>query len=518
MKAITKWVAVGMTAVLAGSLAACSNAGNGDAKPSGSNTAEKPVEKSQPTPIKVFISDHSQPVPSGKSMDMPQIKYMAEKTNTNLDITFLPHKDYQQNLQVKFAAGEVPDVFQYFALNDLQFVAQGQAMELDTLIDKHGPNLKKAIPQAAWDAVRINGKIVAVPAPQTYITERLIYMRKDWLDKVGMSVPKTSDELLNVLRAFRDKDPNGNGKQDEIPFSMREKITWVENIFGMWGVNPDTNVLYNGQVIPGFIHPNTKKGLEFLATMHKEKLLDQESFTNTRQIWEQKIQGNAVGSWNHVTGDGWTWQKRLNDALKNNNSSVVTIPTPKGSGYDGPIGRTQSPIKNTWVISKNAKNAEAIIKWLDWLATDEGSLYSTLGVEGETYKKEGDKLIFDLNKNKELKYEWRGVFTIGPMPEAAVLARQDHQKEAYDKAKAAGDISVKEGLPNPTASMPVMNAAKTNPDLKSDGTLWQEAAAKIILGKEPADYWEKFVESWKKQGGEQLIKEQTDWYNKNVKK
>jgi putative aldouronate transport system substrate-binding protein len=415
----------------------------------------------------------------------------------------------------------MPDVYQTWGISNEETIPNGQVLALNEIIDKVGPNLKKNIPQAAWDAVSVNGKIMGIPQPQEGSApgSKIGFVRKDWLDKVGLPIPKTSEEYLTMLRAFRDKDPNGNGKQDEIPFSMREKITWADNIFGMWGVNLDSFTLYNDEIIPDIIHPNTKLALGFLNTMVKEKLIDSEFLTNSGAIWQQKIFSDTVGAWNHQPSYGWFFQDQMNNKVQGKKTDVITIPTPRGTGYTGPVGGVDQPVLKTFIIMKNAKNPEAIVRLLDWMITEEGAAFAAFGIPGETYKKEGEKYVYDLTKDKTNPlYLWRGVLlNISGFNEkiSRGLAGSD---EAFNKLNAAFEIAKKEGIPNPNVTLPIAKASLDNPELGQNGTLFQEAAAKIILGNAPLDSFDEFVKTWRKQGGDNVIKQKTEAYKANVKK
>ncbi|MDR6554854.1 extracellular solute-binding protein [Paenibacillus qinlingensis] len=462
---------------------------------------------SVPTKIRLFTSDNSQPPVAA---DDSNVLYLEKKTNTDLDIVTLPHAQYADQLTLKFASGDFPDVYQSWSGPDSDLVASGKVLELNALIDKYGPNLKKNIPQASWDAVSVNGKILAIPQPIAF-SGAVTYVRKDWLDKLGLQVPKTSDELMTVLKAFRDKDPNGNGKKDEIPYSMREKLTWGENLFGMWGVNQQwTEVLYNNEVILQNIHPNMKPAISYIKSMVDEKVMDSEFLTNSRAIWEQKIRSGVVGMWTHSIGLAWQWQSDLDKALPNEKPNVIAIPTPRGTGYTGPLGTRWSPVGKTYIVMKNTKNPEAIIKYFDWLMSDEGQMLTDLGQEGDSYKKENGKIVVDAAKIEKLA-PFNIMFKLHDTNEAVEEAKLNNPV-AYGKLKTAREIASKEGYPSESVGMP---PAKESYNI---ATMYLEATSKILLGKEPIDSFDEFVKTWRKQGGDQMVKERTDWYNKNRKK
>ena len=172
-----------------------------------------------------YMSDSSQAIPAESPMEIPTIQYLADKTNTDLDIQFLPHSDYISQLRLKFASEEFPDVYQNWGITefDSEFIFENeQALPLNDLLKEHGQNLLEKIPDFAWDAVTIRGYIWAIPRPAygNAPAERMMFVRGDWLKELDLDIPETSDQFLDMLRAFKTRG------DDIIPFSMREDITW----------------------------------------------------------------------------------------------------------------------------------------------------------------------------------------------------------------------------------------------------------------------------------------------------
>lgn len=499
-------------------LSACSSK---DKESSATKAPETSATVSPPVKLRFFISDFAQPVPGGSAMDNPTFKYLAQKTNTELDVVFLPHQQYDQQLKNKYASGDIPDiVMQWGAQGDL--FDNNQLVALNEYIDKYGQNLKKAIPQAAWDAVTINGKIYAIPeASAGNITEnRVLFVRKDWMDNVGItSVPKTPDELLTLLRAFRDKDPNKNGKKDEIAFSGRENLSWVENLLGMYGQNQYTAKIENGEMIPGIISTNMKQGLGFLRTMMEEKLMDSEFMSNKRNIWEQKIQQGIVGMWNHDPALAWDWQDRLNKSLPNEKPNVIVIPTPKAPGVTD-AGHKRGAINKVYQVTKKAKDPAAVVKFFDWLVTQEGQEFVNFGIPGDTLTKNGSQISYDKQKDTDAKTAaWRSLVLNLVGYNEEILKAKLNNDEAFAKQKDAFQVAGSESIPDIMAGMPTI---KSNaPEVQDFGSattpLFQETAAKIIFGEKPLDYFDEYVKKYRSLGGDDIIRQATEWYNKNKK-
>jgi putative aldouronate transport system substrate-binding protein len=513
MKGKKKWVSLACVSVLmASSLAGCTEKTEETVKKDDPGTVNATASSSKPVSVSLFQTDNSLPFPTGDVMSKhPWFKLLGEKTNTSLELTTLPHAQYVDQLRLRLASGAKPDAIQEWGLANIEDVLGELPIPLNDLIDKYGPNLKKVIPQSAWDFVTREGKIYAIPVIN-YVgnvgSERLLFVRKDYLDKVGITeLPKTTDDFLNMLRAFRDKDPVGGGT---IPFSMRENITWGESIFGMFGFDPRYFSFINGQYIPNIVHPKMKDAIAFFKTMYDEKLIDSEFLTLKGTNWNQKITSGKVAVWNHQAQTNF--QALIEQANPGTNPKVVVIPTPKAPGVTE-AGNTNLPVGGIYVITKHAKNPEAFVKILDWLASNEGQVATYLGLEGDTYTKEGNTYKYDKAKDQaQSDVKWRISYRVA-MNDA--IASVYYGPEAQQRLKTQGDIASKEGFK--AFTMPLLPSMKSHPELQFSGAMFQETFAKIILGKESIEAYDRFVETWKKQGGDEIIKEATDWYNKNMK-
>ena len=171
--------------------------------------------------------------------DNPHVQYVAERTGVEYQlVTTPPGSEPTEYLNLMIASDDLPDILRPIGGIEQTLIRQGGALALDDLLPQYAPNVWKNIPQEAWDVVRSaspDGKIYYVPKV-FLVPERAPLIRQDWLDKVGMSMPKTTEEYKEVLRAFLDKDPNGNGLKDELPTTGREFGKWMDHLFAMFGV------------------------------------------------------------------------------------------------------------------------------------------------------------------------------------------------------------------------------------------------------------------------------------------
>ncbi|MGF7029234.1 ABC-type glycerol-3-phosphate transport system substrate-binding protein [Paenibacillus mucilaginosus] len=249
---------------------------------------------------------------------------------------------YQNRLNLKIAAGEMPDLFLPWQGIESNLAKNGAIADLTELLPAYAPNVWRGIPKDVWDVVKANdptgqGRIYYIPIVMDY-GRYAAMIRKDWLEALGLSMPTTQEAYVQVLEAFRDQDPNGNGQQDEIPTGGRQEARWMDHLFAMYGVAmiegyPDWD-LYDGKLTYSAVTPNMKAALAFLSKLHKEGLLDTESLLNDKLQWDGKVQGDKAGSYYH-----WLEQTHLyldnmykNTGVKGNFS---VMPVLEVSGLSG---------------------------------------------------------------------------------------------------------------------------------------------------------------------------------------
>lgn len=502
---------------LSGSLLAACSTSNEKKPASGSAAPAIPT-------VKLALSTRNFPYVEG-SPNINEDKYvkkLRELSKTDVRLELIAQKEYTQKLNLMFAAGDLPDALQI--VNGITSpevapaLSNGAFYDLNDLIDKYAPSLKTKIGKELWDSalVRKDGKIYAIPAERASRNNQIVYMRKDWLDKLGLQVPKTVDEYLNVLRAFRDRDPNGNGKPDEIPFSGRANFNYGEIFFSAYDVSLSGWKYENNQLVPNFIRPQMKDALKLYQQMYKDKLMDNEIFLNQPKDFDAKVKATArVGMWVHVPDypDKWAAEVKSGDPK----AEIINIPAPTGPDGKGGslIGSAVNPL-SAWVIPKTNKHPENVLKFLEWYYSDEAQKFLNYGLEGDDYTVENGKMVYKQAKaqadvDRETMHLYFLRF-IGPTH----LTDQEfiNSRPNGNLITNAIKIANSEGRVNDGLDMPIPPTLQSKPELAYTG-LWMETAAKIMTGNSPLDNFDKFVDDWKKRGGDKVIQEATDWYNKS---
>ncbi|WP_051314593.1 extracellular solute-binding protein [Alteribacter aurantiacus] len=448
------------------------------------------------------------------------VKKLEEMANVDLDIELIPHENYDEHLMLLFASGDLPDLLQTRGINYAEVspaIDAGALMPLNDLIEEYGPNLKEHVPQESWDSARVSddGVIFGIPDENPLQNSTVTYVRQDWLDNLGLDVPTTVDEYIEMLRAFKYDDPNGTGEEDTIPMSARPNFAFGTHFFGAYDVIPSGWRYEDGQLVPNFIREGTKDALEVYKLLYEEGLIDNEFMVQTGQDWDSKIDSGSVGMFAHSIIGVTSWDQRLQENVPE--GEYVVIPAPVGpSGEPGGVTNLGSTVADwVWVIPQGTENPEEIIGFLDWFYGDGyGDDFFTFGIEGENYTREDGEINYnypETNEEAGAQYMHQGwLHFTGP--------RQYLTDEQFISGQPGGDkvldsleVGLSEGLVNDAQDMPTLPTLQSRPELDYTG-LWMEFAARVVTGQQSLDEFDDFVEQWKDRGGDQLIEEATEWY------
>ncbi|EJW19751.1 ABC transporter, solute-binding protein [Paenibacillus alvei DSM 29] len=136
----------------------------------------------------------------------PVALYLKEKTGYTVKYEMLPAENADEKLNLLMANKESYDVMKLASAQYYQLVSSGALEPLDDLIEKYGINMKQVISKESWDGARYDGKIYAIPETGGGGTSsNALVVRQDWLDELGLKMPTNLDELVTVLRAFKEK-------------------------------------------------------------------------------------------------------------------------------------------------------------------------------------------------------------------------------------------------------------------------------------------------------------------------
>lgn len=340
--------------------------------------------------------------------DWPVAKELEKATGVTLKgVAPESATNTKEAFNLMMVSGDLPDIVQYEeTLTDVnKYGMQGAFMPLNDLIDKYAPDIKKAVidnPDIKRFITAPDGKIYGIPYVVADLKTAQGWMiRQDWLDKLGLKTPTTVDELHDVLVAFRDRDPNGNGLKDEIPFMSRNRSGWemlkLVNLFGsrMSGSERTFIDFYekDGKVRHAWVEPEFKYGVQQVAKWYKEKLIDPEVFTRGGKGREVLFGANQAG----MTRDWFASTLALNGLFKEKipGFNLVSIAPPKDvNGKQWDESRRAKVQASGWAISAKNKDPKRTIEYMNYVFTPEGSRMVNFGVEGTDYIMKDGKPVF----------------------------------------------------------------------------------------------------------------------------
>ncbi|NHN28521.1 extracellular solute-binding protein [Paenibacillus agricola] len=502
-----KWMTGTIAATLAIGVAGCSTGNVTEAPKAGNNAAA-----TQQGPTKFTMSMRTlnfDYVEKHANINEDKwVKELEKKTNTDIDIKLVPHKDFEQKMVQMFATNDIPEVVQAGAGTSGKELAgsvqAGVFLELNDLIKQHAPNLLKVIPQAAWDEVTLNGKIYAIPEFISQPSRRATWVREDLMVKAGITKdPKTVEEYMEMLRAFKKLGV-------EHPFMGRQDFKYADIFFGAYDVYPYTSQfeVVDGKVQPKFMDAdNMQKALQTYKTMFDEGLISKEFATINPTNFKNIILAGKAGMWEMNAQELIQWETQLKQSVPEAKIKIIQSPTGtdgKGGGY-----LYSSGARAYFINSKTDKEKiPGILKFFDWQVTEEADKWFdlTLPLEPKTDLEVAEQRYLSgfLHMVKDDAFRKQ---ILNATPEGQSLLKV---LETVLPTEGRGGLEFD----------PTLDAMQKNPDVTplSDvpPPLLITHMVKMVYGKEPISDWPKAIEEWKAKGGNDILKEANERYQKKT--
>jgi putative aldouronate transport system substrate-binding protein len=326
-------------------------------------------------------------------------KWIQEKVlkEENIKVTFLsiPRTEEMPALTNLMAAGTPPDIgliyteswaAQYRDLGGLYDMAPQAEALLPDLKKFLGPD--QALPgRDLMYRYRVDGKLFYIPARRANVAHRGTFIRKDWLDKLSLPLPKTTQQFYEALKAFKEKDPGGIGSARVIPITSN-KGTWFQfgNLTESF-VDPDISDRdrwVNTIADRNYLYPGYKEGVRFLNKMYNEGLIDPDFPLQAADdpVWDL-IKSGRVGAYSH------NWDQVYRDSpgmlrdLQKNVPGALLVPIDPFTNAKGITYKSaHDAVGVLYFIPASSKNPLAAMRYLNWLARDENRLFLQIGPEG----------------------------------------------------------------------------------------------------------------------------------------
>lgn len=334
--------------------------------------------KGTPEEINVMVWDRGEQFQSGMTVTNNNLtKYIQESVlkekNVKVNFTAVPRSGSDDKVVAMMAGGNAPDVILTYSRDVFgNFATQGGLADLTAILAAEGKTITKSIPKEVTDVGIIDGKQYAVMARRGIQVSRHVgYIRKDWLDALGLPVPKTNDELIKTLYAFKEKDPGKLGAKN-IPWAMGGN-TGSEKYYLSF-VNSYIKKPYEGENLWTYqenqaaLHPEAKAGFAQLNKLYNDGIISKDFAVDTKDDkYKADISNGNVGFILEDVGRPFDWFKAAQKVVPTAQYVVVNAFTGVNNEYKNPAEPAYGAYAMIPKKSGEAK-AKAAVKYLDWLA------------------------------------------------------------------------------------------------------------------------------------------------------
>lgn len=555
---------VSATALAATALAGCGKTSEENTQTTAVSEAEGtakedlPLSK-YPETVTVHLGGSLNPnakIPDGMSYDDNSYTRFL-KDDLNIEVVYdwvASSSDFDEKMNLCIGNGTIPELMNVNATQYRALLKYDMIQPLDQYFDDYASDVLKGYVESGGEELKKcisndKGEMMAIPAPNITaggINE--MWIRQDWLDNLGLEAPRTWDELVTVAEAFVTQDPDGNGEADTIGILGPSNSDHMNAIGGnQYGLDPLFSRFQSypqywlqdedGTVKYGSIQPETRTALEKIQKLYTDKLIDPEMLVRNDSL--EPLLAGKVG----IFFGPWWCGYTVADATLAGEADWRAYFTPLAE--DGNYYTHMSdPTSRYVVVSKSCKNPEAAIKIInyliaygkDWVADGTSAklevsqfyplwnVYTNVDeieVSTETLEKylAGEITMDDVDFSQYnlLKND---------MEVVTELKKEPYDDFSLDKWNLDSDLA-KINLPrlvsllvggNPLVNdkyIPVYNAYSGQTETMQ--AKWanlkkmeEETFAKIIMGKADISEFDTFVENWKNQGGDQILKEIND--------
>lgn len=479
--------------------------------------------------------------------DNAYTRYIKSVINVqNVDAFEANDSQYDTNVSMAISMGSLPDIMVVSSQDEVeQLVGAGLIEDLtesyNNCISDRIRKMYESYGDSLKDMVTYDGKIMALP--ETNITDgpNLVWLRKDWMDKLGLSEPHTIDDVVNIVKHFISEDPGNNGedasgKPNTVGLAVDTDVTGecgysseflLDIIFACFGAYPKQWIMNDdGEIVYGSVTDEAKEALSYINSLYNQGVIDNDfllrTSTNICELIENGLCGSFFGPW-------WAPNNSLANAVSRN-PDANWQPYLIATDSDGTTSyHSQNPCYKYVVVRKGYEHPEIAAKMIsvmfdkvrfDCTDSEEFKNYYQLNVEPTARP-----LSINVDYNNALSICYRNIdATISGRknPDSLELLERSFYDACSEYIKNANKTStqwaaymsrIKACSLIAQDNIKVVDSLyfKTTDTMKSHW--WRlkakekEAYLKIISGEEDISYFDTFVKEWNEQGGQIITSE-----------
>jgi putative aldouronate transport system substrate-binding protein len=452
--------------------------------------------------------------PEMQQPDEMFFKTLMEKTNTVINVQLPPSSNYNESLTIMMAGGDYPELVLFPDHTIPVFmdgVRNGAILPVNDYI-ANAPNLMKYSYDISWKTLRVLGDDKVYGIPRTSIARADGFMiRQDWLDKLGISVeegkPLTLDKFTQILTAFTNNDPDGNGVNDTYGLGQSTEdgnlnipnpVAWAYGLIG-WSEYPNEDFRYM-DLRYSKKNPAMKDALAYTNMLWKNRLIDPDWPTVNTIAQNQRFEQGITGVRPEFAGwmpDAETTMQRITPNAKL--SYLVGFVQNEGDRVQG--GAFSTGFWGQWSIMNTAREPQKIVDVLDYMLSDNFWDTVNYGIEGYAWQ-------YDANRNRIAVPN--SVYLAG-----RALLRRHNAPEFFvgvttpvaNRARVVDLINVCIGQAVFSMDGGFRPAVADDPAFIDAGKAYNVAVSKIIAGELPVSAYDAELDKWYRAGGEQYIRQ-----------
>lgn len=474
------------------------------------------------------------------------------KSDLGIKLTFEWTADtsqYDQKLNLVIASNDMPDYF-IAGPEQLKMLSENsQIWDMGPIYERWASEYTKECLEQdpiSFKSAHVEGKLMSLPVVDNSIASAsLLWIRNDWLNNLNLQMPANMDELIEVARAFTTRDPDQNGKDDTLGIGISRELwgpfaslngffnsyhSYVGNS-SFWMMNED------GQIVSGNIQPETRTALLALKRMFDEGLIDKEFGVKDSSKVAEDIASGRIGI---QYGAWWNPAWPLNACREKDPNADWVAWNILSSDDKEALEAYSNAVYQYIVVDKNYKNPEAVVKMMNYwwnimknpsMENYQNYIFNVSNpASGQVYYKYINVLGWEPNGNKDSYQKIQDSLKTGNTKnltlEEMEFVKQiilynkggdtaswivNAQRGPMGSARCLNAIIDGKGLCNIFYGVSTTVMAEKMPALTK---MQNEVFTNIILG-DPIEKFDKFVEDWKKMGGDEITREVNEWYKKN---
>lgn len=475
-------------------------------------------------------------------MENGYTKAALERLNIKLKWSWIASEDqYEEKLKVAVASGNLPD---FIAIEDKEIYREllqnGEIMPWNEALKYASEPFKEWLyrdPDVLDLFTNGDGEIMAIPQywdPKRELNVMMI--REDWLDELGLEVPKTIAELEEVAIAFKEKRGEGCGLwlTHEV---LGKNVGSMSGLLNMFGSYPGAWIEQDGKLIPGEISSRTKNGLQILNDFYKKGIFEERFLLCSHEKMKQEVLNGNLGI---VIAPFWEYDDLIGSEIaKNQDSKWGVAPIPVLEGTKGALVEEVCTEKY-WVLSKECKHPEAVVKLFNLFVDFETNHSEKVNLENGFVWLWAAPQFFDPNDIDVMYEEFNkqistGNFSNPPKVSAWLLSQWEEAEDYYKWKNEGGEYppdnrwgkylarvdedgawgvvrkAVEEGRYEVNRYYAIPNQDMSLRKKVLD-QMTEDIFVKIVMGEMPIEEFDRYKAKWLELGGQEMIDEVNDWY------